>query len=135
MLVLAKPMLVARLLASDFPSENPRTQTRNFPYTNTLCAIWLRYQDLVYLSKNIVKMGKNTSISLGNHFEDFIREEVNSGRYGSVSEVIRSALRLLEREEKKERELIKALEVGENSGFVENFDPKQHLKELHRKHL
>ena len=33
MLVLAKPMLVTRLLASDFPSENPRTQTRNFPYT------------------------------------------------------------------------------------------------------
>ena len=26
-------MSVARLLASDFPSENPRTQTRNFPYT------------------------------------------------------------------------------------------------------
>ena len=110
--------------------ENPY-----FSYTKTLCAIWLRYQDLVYLNKNIVKMGKNTSISLGNHFEDFIREEVNSGRYGSVSEVIRSALRLLEREEKKERELIKALEVGENSGFVENFDPKQHLIELHRKHL
>ena len=80
-------------------------------------------------------MGKNTSISLGNHFEKFIREEVNSGRYGSVSEVIRSALRLLEREEKKERELIKALEVEEDSGFVEHFHPKQHLKELHRKHL
>jgi antitoxin ParD1/3/4 len=77
-------------------------------------------------------MVKNTSISLGNHFEDFIREEVNSGRYGSVSEVIRSALRLLEREEKKE--LIKALKVGENSGFVENFDPKQNLSELHRQH-
>ncbi|WP_408056938.1 type II toxin-antitoxin system ParD family antitoxin [Tamlana sp. 2_MG-2023] len=46
-------------------------------------------------------MGKNTSISLGNHFEDFIRKEVNSDRYGSVSVVIRSALRLLEREEKK----------------------------------
>jgi len=80
-------------------------------------------------------MGKNTSISLGNHFEDFIREEVKSGRYGSVSEVIRSALRLLEKEEKKERELIKALEVGEESGFVENFDPKQNLTELHRKHV
>ena len=78
-------------------------------------------------------MGKNTSISLGNHFEDFIREEVKSGRYGSVNEVIRTALRLLEREEKKERELIKALEVGENSGFVENFDPKQQLKELDRR--
>ena len=31
--------------------------------------------------------------------------------------------------------LIKALEVGEDSGFVEYFHPKQHLKELHRKHL
>ena len=96
---------------------------------------WLRYQDLVYLSKYTIRMGKNTSISLGNHFEDFIKEEVNSGRYGSVSEVIRSALRLLEREEKKERELIKALEIGEDSGFVENFDPKQNLTELHNKHL
>ncbi|MDT0647536.1 type II toxin-antitoxin system ParD family antitoxin [Zunongwangia sp. F260] len=77
-------------------------------------------------------MGKNTSISLGSYFEDFIKEEVRSGRYSSVSEVIRSALRLLEHEEKKERELIKALEIGEKSGFVENFDPQQHLKELHR---
>ena len=114
---------------------NPPTAVADVVHSAALCVIWLSYQDLVYLSKNIVKMGKNTSISLGNHFEEFIREEVNSGRYGSVSEVIRSALRLLEREEKKERELIKALEVGENSGFVENFDPKQHLKELHRKHL
>lgn len=80
-------------------------------------------------------MGKNTSISIGNHFEEFIQNEVKSGKYASVSEVIRSALRLLESEEIKERELIKALEIGENSGFVENFNPKEHLKELHRKHL
>jgi len=80
-------------------------------------------------------MGKNTSISLGDYFEDFINNEVKSGRYSSVSEVIRSALRLLEREEKRERELIKALAIGEQSGFVENFDPKQNLKELHSKHL
>jgi len=80
-------------------------------------------------------MGKNTSISIGSHFDDFIQGEVKSGKYGSVSEVIRSALRLLEREEKKEKELIKALEIGEKSGFVENFNPKEHLQELHRKHL
>jgi antitoxin ParD1/3/4 len=80
-------------------------------------------------------MGKNTSISIGNHFEEFIKDEVKSGRYSSVSEVIRSALRLLEREEKKEKELIKALQIGEQSGFIENFDSKKHLKELHRQHL
>ena len=39
LLVLVKPLLVACLLASDFPSENPRSQTRNFPYTYTLCVI------------------------------------------------------------------------------------------------
>lgn len=80
-------------------------------------------------------MGKNTSISLGNHFEEFIKAEVESGRYSSVSEVIRSALRLLEREETHEKELIKALEIGEQSGFVEDFDPKQNLADLHRQHL
>jgi len=80
-------------------------------------------------------MGKNTSISLGNHFEGFINDKIKSGSYSSVSEVIRSALRLLEREDKREKELIKALGIGEQSGFVENFDPKEHLKELHRKHL
>lgn len=80
-------------------------------------------------------MSKNTSISLGNHFEEFVNDEVKSGRYSSVSEVIRSALRLLELEEKKERELIKALEIGERSGFVDNFDPEQHLKDLHQRHL
>ena len=73
-------------------------------------------------------MGKNTSISLGSHFEDFVNEEVKSGRYSSVSEVIRSALRLFEHEELKERELIKALEAGEQSGFVDDFDSEKNLK-------
>ncbi|WP_296315552.1 type II toxin-antitoxin system ParD family antitoxin [Winogradskyella sp. UBA3174] len=80
-------------------------------------------------------MGKNTSISLGNHFESFINNEISSGKYNSVSEVIRSALRLLEREEIKEQELIKALEVGENSELIDNFNASEHLKELHRKNL
>tara|TARA_Y100000780_G_C13396597_1_gene306369 strand:- start:36 stop:329 length:294 start_codon:yes stop_codon:yes gene_type:complete len=83
----------------------------------------------------ILTMEKNTSITLGSYFEEFIKEEVNSGRYNSVSEVIRSALRLLEQEEKKEKELIKALVVGEQSGFVDDFDPKENLKKLHQEHL
>jgi antitoxin ParD1/3/4 len=46
-------------------------------------------------------MGKNTSISLGNHFEQFINNERKSSRYRSVSEVISTALRLRESEERK----------------------------------
>lgn len=83
----------------------------------------------------LFKMKKNTLISLGNHFENFVNEKVTSARYSSVSEVIRSFLRLLEREERKERKLIEALEIGEKSGFLENCDSKEHLKELHRQRL
>jgi antitoxin ParD1/3/4 len=80
-------------------------------------------------------MAKNTSILLGEHFEAFINEELQSGRYSSASEVVRAALRLLETEEKKKRALIQALTKGEKSGRVANFDPNSHLKKLHEKHL
>ncbi len=79
-------------------------------------------------------MGKNTSISLGDYFENFINNEIKSGRYGSVSEVIRTALRLLESEERKLNDLRNALIAGEQSGFVEDFDPNEHLKALHNKY-
>ena len=80
-------------------------------------------------------MGRNTSILLGNHFEDFISSEVSSGRYSSASEVIRTALRLLETEEEKKKDLNKALVQGEKSGFEKNFNPKTHLKKLHSKFI
>jgi antitoxin ParD1/3/4 len=79
-------------------------------------------------------MGRNTSISLGDHFEDFINQEIKSGRYSSVSEVVRTALRLLETEEQKLKDIRSALESGEQSGFVEHFDSKEFLKMLHKKH-
>jgi antitoxin ParD1/3/4 len=75
-------------------------------------------------------MGKNTSISLGNHFEQFINNEIKSGRYGSVSEVIRTALRLLESEERKLNEIRNTLITGEQSGWVEDFNPEDQLKTL-----
>jgi antitoxin ParD1/3/4 len=80
-------------------------------------------------------MGKNTSISLGDHFENFINSEIKSGRYGSVSEVIRTALRLLESEERKLNDLRNALIAAEQSGWAEDFDPNEHLKMLHKKHI
>lgn len=78
-------------------------------------------------------MAKNTSILLGEYFEDFVSGEVASGRYSSASEVIRTALRLLETEETKRRELRKALVVGERSGWDANFEPSGFLQKLHRK--
>ncbi|MEI7725100.1 MAG: type II toxin-antitoxin system ParD family antitoxin [Bacteroidota bacterium] len=80
-------------------------------------------------------MSKNTSISLGNHFENFILNKIGSGSYNSASEVIRAGLRLLEQEEKKIEVLQAALELGENSGIAEDFNSKIHLKDLHEKHL
>jgi len=78
-------------------------------------------------------MSRNTSILLGNHFEEFISSEVSSGRYNSASEVIRTALRLLQNEEEKKKVLNKALAQGEKSGYERNFNPKDHLKKLHSK--
>jgi antitoxin ParD1/3/4 len=80
-------------------------------------------------------MGKNTSISIGSYFEEFISSEVASGKYNSASEVVRSALRLLESEERKLKELRIALIEGENSPMVENFNAEKHLADLHKKHL
>lgn len=80
-------------------------------------------------------MARNTSILLGEHFEKFIDTEVSSGRYTSASEVVRTALRLLETEEQTKKNLIVALKKGERSKRVENFDPKKHLASLHKKYL
>ncbi len=80
-------------------------------------------------------MGKNTSILLGNHFEEFITGAISTGRYNSASEVIRTALRLLEMEEQKTIKLREAIDIGERSGIVENFDPERNLNELHRKNI
>ena len=80
-------------------------------------------------------MARNTSILLGEHFEEFISTKVSSGKYNSASEVIRTALRLLEDEELKMKNLNKVLAQGEKSGMERNFDPKANLKKLHSRYL
>lgn len=61
-------------------------------------------------------MAKNTSVILGDHFEQFIVGQVDSGRYGSASEVVRAGLRLLETTEGRLAVLRNALVAGEQSG-------------------
>ena len=61
-------------------------------------------------------MAKNTSISLGDHFESFISSQIDAGRYGNVSEVVRASLRLLEEHEQKVEVLRLALSEGAASG-------------------
>ena len=76
---------------------------------------------------------KNTSISLGNYFDQFVSSQVSSGRYKNVSEVIRAGLRLLEDEESKITALRAAIQKGLNSPRVENFDFDENLKRLKSK--
>ena len=64
-------------------------------------------------------MARNTSITLGQHFDNFITRQVSDGRFGSASEVVRAGLRLLEENETRLELLREALHEGEQSGFVD----------------
>jgi antitoxin ParD1/3/4 len=73
---------------------------------------------------------KNTSISLGNYFDQFVSSQVSAGRYKNVSEVIRAGLRLLEDEENKVIALRNAIQEGIDSGIAHDFDPQKNLENL-----
>jgi antitoxin ParD1/3/4 len=73
---------------------------------------------------------KNTSISLGSYFDEFVGNQVSAGRYKNVSEVIRAGLRLLEDEENKAIALKNAIQKGLNSPRMENFDFDENLIRL-----
>jgi antitoxin ParD1/3/4 len=75
-------------------------------------------------------MARNTSISLGDHFESFVDSKVSTGRFKNASEVIRAGLRLLEEEEAKVVALKKAIKDGIDSGVAKNFNAKNHLEKL-----
>ncbi|MBK8505047.1 MAG: type II toxin-antitoxin system ParD family antitoxin [Saprospiraceae bacterium] len=80
-----------------------------------------------------MSQSKNTSITLGAHFEKIIQSSIESGRYASASEVIRAGLRLVDEQEQKIRRLREAIEAGEYSGYVKDFDPMKNLADLHKK--
>jgi antitoxin ParD1/3/4 len=65
---------------------------------------------------------KNTSFTLGDHFNAFVETQVAQGRYGNASDVMRAGLRLLEEKEARLAALRAALVEGENSGPSTPFD-------------
>jgi antitoxin ParD1/3/4 len=79
-------------------------------------------------------MAHNTSISLGDHFQELSANLIAEGRYSSVSEVVRAGLRLLEEHERKVQALNQALDEGLASGVAEAFDFDEFLGRMHAKH-
>ncbi len=75
-------------------------------------------------------MSKNTSITLGKHFNNFVQSSISAGRYKNTSEVIRAGLRLLEEEESKIVALRQAIQEGVDSGIATDFDPVKYLEDL-----
>ena len=67
-------------------------------------------------------MKRNTSVSLGDHFSEFVDESIRSGRYASASDVVRAGLRLLEERETRLEQVRAALIEGEASGAPRDFD-------------
>ncbi len=76
-------------------------------------------------------MAKNTSVTLGDHFENFIDERVQSGRFASTSDAVRAGLRLLEQEETRLDLLRETLARGEAQlDQGQGIDGEQFISEL-----
>ncbi len=75
-------------------------------------------------------MARNTSILIGEYYESFINSQIATGKYNSVSEVVRTALRQFEQEEIQTKSLIAELELGEKSRKIRNFNRTENLKRL-----
>jgi antitoxin ParD1/3/4 len=75
-------------------------------------------------------MARTVTVTLGHHYEEFVKTNIACGRYNNVSEMVRAGLRRLEEDEARLAAIRAALIEGEESGVVEDFDPEEFLKSL-----
>jgi antitoxin ParD1/3/4 len=67
-------------------------------------------------------VAKNTSVALGDQHESYARRKVETGDFGSISEVIRDALRRAEERDVRVERLRQLIKEGEESGPARPFD-------------
>ncbi len=80
-------------------------------------------------------MARNTSVTLGKHFDEFVSEKISQGRFQSVSEAVRAGLRRLEDDETRLQLLRERLQAGENSPIIEDFNGDTFLSSMHKKYV
>lgn len=90
--------------------------------------------DVTNIWYNQAMASKNTSIALGAPYIEFARKKVESGEFGSTSEVVREAMRRFITEDAKREALERALKEGLDSGPAEPFDFDEFLSEMHANH-
>ena len=75
-------------------------------------------------------MGRTVTVSLGQHYEEFIQANIAGGKYNNASEVVRAALRKLEEDQERISAFCSAIDEGDNSPDVLDFDEDLFIEDL-----
>ncbi len=78
----------------------------------------------------MMTMARTVTVTLGPHYEEFIQAGIASGKYNNVSEMIRAALRHLEEDEAKLAAFCAAIDEGDASPDVVDFDEEAFIAEM-----
>jgi antitoxin ParD1/3/4 len=77
------------------------------------------------------RMPKETTLRLESYFLAFIEDQIAKGRFSSPTAAVQAGLRLLEEQESRAEALRAALQEGEDSGWIEDFDFDEFLAQMH----
>ncbi len=75
-------------------------------------------------------MARTVTVTLGSHYDAYIKKSIDSGRYNNVSEMVRAALRHLEEDETKLAAFCSAIDEGDASPDVPDFEEESFIREM-----